>query len=148
MCFASATPYLTLFPSWHNFLRMKTSSFHHLCQRSRVSRGCQQRRTRAWTLLQTSSGKKPEKGWWQQSVRHQYDRTPPQKVLTASKSTSPRPRPASESKPAPIKKLLTHFRHSLTQHKSETHTKYIYILDAQHRGQSLIAAQEICGDHK
>lgn len=84
------------------FLRTKTSSFHHPCQRSRQSPSCRQGRTRAWTLLWTSSGKRPGKDWWQPSGRRQYDRTPPQKAPIASKSTSLRPRPDSEDGPAPI----------------------------------------------
>lgn len=99
---ASVTLYLIHLPSWHIFHRMKTSSFHHLCQRSSLSPNCQQGRTGVWTQLWTNNGRKPGNVWWQQSVRHQYDRTPPQKVQTALKSTSPRPKPASESKPAQI----------------------------------------------
>lgn len=99
---ACTTQYLIRFSSWYDILRTKTSSFHHQCQRSRLSPSCQRGRTGALTQLWTSSGKKPGNDWWQQSALHQYDRTPPQKALTASKSTSPRPRPASENEPAPI----------------------------------------------
>lgn len=81
---------------------MKTSSFHHLCQRNSLSPNCQRGRTGVWTRLWTNNGKKPGNVWWPPSVRHQYDRTPPQKVQTALKFTSRRPKPASESKPAPI----------------------------------------------
>lgn len=98
----SATSYLIPLPCWHDFLRMKTSSFHPLCQRSSRSPNCQRGRTGAWTRPWTSSGKRPENGWWQQSVRRQYDRTLPRKAQTASKSTSLRLRPASESEPAAI----------------------------------------------
>lgn len=129
----NTTRYLIPFPSWHDFLRMKTSSFHHLCQRSSLSPSCQRGRTGVWTLLWTSSGKKPGNGWWQQSARHRCDRTPPRKALTASRSTSPRPRPASESEPAPIiEKILTHFRHSLTQtHRPDLRRTHRHTTDAQ-----------------
>lgn len=88
---------------------MKTS-FHHLCQRSRVSPNWRPGRTGAWTALWTSSGRRPGNGWWQRSARHPCDRTLPRKAPTASKSTSPRPRRASEGKPALIT-TTTHFGH-------------------------------------
>lgn len=110
--------------------RMKTSSFHHQCQRSSLSPGCQRVRTGAWTQLWTSSGKKPENVWWQPSERHQYDRTRPQKAQTASKSTSQRPRPASESEPAnwSSSKIQTHFKRLTQRHKNkfETNTQMFY----------------------
>lgn len=99
--------------------RMKTSRFRHLCQRSRQSPSCRQGRTGAWTRLWRSSGKRPGNDWWQRSERRQYDRTPPQKAPTASKSTSPRPRPDSENGLAPRHRGTSPdpFRISSTQHK-------------------------------
>lgn len=139
----SAKLFLTPLPDF--LLRMRTSSFHHLCQRSSQSLGCRQGKTRAWTRLWTSSGKKPENGWWQPSVRRLYDRTPPRKVQTASKSTSPRPRRASESKPAPTVKenpdsLQTFSWHKHT-HRPETNTQ-----NRMHRGWFLKAALLTTGD--
>jgi len=98
------------------FLRMKTSRFRHLCQRSRPS--CQRGRTGAWTRPWTSSGKKPGSVCWRRSGRRPCGRTLPPKAPTASRSTCPRPRPASdESEPA--RRLRTPFRHSWHTH---THT--------------------------
>lgn len=131
----SAELYFVSHPSWHVFLRMKTSSLLHLCQRSSLSPSCQWGRTGVWTQLWTNNGKKPENGWWQRSVLRPYGRTPPQRAQTASKYTFQRPKPASESKPAPF--IVENTQTSITQ------TRWRYETDKQrmHRGWSLIAAQ-------
>lgn len=139
---ARTTLYLTPLLSWHIFHRMKASSFHHLCQRSSLSPNCQQGRTGVWTQLWTNNGKKPGNVWWQQSALHQYDRTPPRKVQTALKSTCPRPKPASESKPAQIiGDHLSHIRLSLTQNTQTDLRRKHTDVQRMHRGWSLTAAQ-------
>lgn len=114
---AGTTQYFIRFSSWYDILRTKTSSLHHRCQRSSLSPSCQWGRTGAWTRPWTSSGKKPGNGWLRQSAQHQYDRTPPQKALTASKSTSLRPRPASENEPAPINEEQSWLTSDIHWHK-------------------------------
>lgn len=136
----------TLFLFLLDILRMKTSSFHHLCQRSRLSPSCRRGRTGAWTRPWTNSAKRPGSVWWQRSARRQYDRTPPRKAPTALKSTSPRLRPASdESELAQIiegksLKLTSDFHwHKHTDKIWDEHTD----VQRMHRGRSLIAAQLI-----